>query len=185
MTRRFVLVDRDGTINAQVTDEYVLTPERMTLLPRAAQGLRMLAGVGSGLIVVSNQAPVARGWIDESELDAINARMLDLLQDEGVSVDGVYCCPHDDADACDCRKPEPGLLIRAGRDHGFDPANAFVIGDKESDILAGRRVGATTVLVLTGEGEAARTAGTRADHVAVDLPAAATIVGRLAREEAG
>jgi D-glycero-D-manno-heptose 1,7-bisphosphate phosphatase len=184
VTRRFVLVDRDGTLNVQVKGRYVLTTDQMELLPRAAFGLRMLAEAGFGLVVVSNQAPVARGWIDESELDAINARMLDLLQDEGVRLEGIYSCPHDDADACDCRKPEPGLLIRAATDHGFDPADAFLIGDKESDITAGRRVGATTVLVLTGEGETARAEGTRADHVASDLPSAAAVIARLVQEEA-
>jgi D-glycero-D-manno-heptose 1,7-bisphosphate phosphatase len=185
VTRRFVLLDRDGTINVQTKGEYILKPEQMELIPHASLGLRMLAEAGFGLIVISNQAPVARGWIDEAQLDVINARMLDLLQDDDVRLDGIHSCPHDAADGCDCRKPEPGLLIRAGADHGFDPADAFLIGDKESDILAGRRVGATTVLVLTGEGEETRSEGTRADHVANDLPAAASIIARLVQEDAG
>lgn len=182
MTKRFVLLDRDGTLNEQTEGSYVLAANQMALLPRTSLGLRMLAEAGFGLIVVSNQAPVARGWIDDAQLDAINARMLDLLQDDDVRLDGIYSCPHDVGDACGCRKPEPGLLLRAGADHGFDPADAFLIGDKESDILAGRRVGAATVLVLTGEGARTREEGSRADHIANDLPAAAAIIARLVQE---
>ena len=189
MTRRFVLVDRDGTINVQETGAYVLSPSDMELLPGAAEGLRLLQDAGLGLIVVSNQAPVARGWIDETELDRINARLLDLLDAEGVKIDGIYCCPHDTTDGCDCRKPAPGLLIRAAADHGFGLDQAFVVGDKGSDIEAGRRVGATTILVLTGEGRdtVVETSGTEIsgpDQIAADLPAAAAIIATLTRGEA-
>ena len=89
MTRRFVLVDRDGTLNVQLAGEYVLTPADMELLPGAAAGLKQLQSAGFGLIVVSNQAPVARGWIDEAELDRINARLLDLLDAEGAGADQI------------------------------------------------------------------------------------------------
>ena len=200
MTRRFVLVDRDGTLNVQETGQYVLSPSDMELLPGAAEGLRVLQDAGLGLIVVSNQAPVARGWIDEAELDRINARLLDLLDAEGVRIDGIYCCPHDAPDACDCRKPATGLLTRAAADQGFALTDAFVIGDKGSDIEAGRRVGATTILVLTGEGRdtVVETSGAEisggqspdeepggADQIAADLPAAAAaIIASLTRGEA-
>jgi D-glycero-D-manno-heptose 1,7-bisphosphate phosphatase len=183
VTPRFVLVDRDGTINVQQTGEYVLSPADMELLPGAAEGLGHLQRAGFGLIVVSNQAPVARGWIDEAELDRINARLLDLLDAEGVQVDGVYCCPHDAPDGCGCRKPAPGLLIQAAADHGFRLDEAFVVGDKGSDIEAGRRVGSTTILVLTGEGRETVAEGIAADQIASDLPAAAAIIATLAEEE--
>jgi D-glycero-D-manno-heptose 1,7-bisphosphate phosphatase len=184
VTRRFVLADRDGTINVQHAGEYVLSPGDMELLPGAAEGLRLLQTAGFGLIVVSNQAPVARGWIDEVELDRINARLLDLLDAEGVGIDGIYCCPHDAPDGCGCRKPAPGLLLQAAADHGFQLDKAFVVGDKGSDIEAGRRVGSTTVLVLTGDGREAVTESTGADQIASDLPAAAAIIAKLAEEEA-
>jgi D-glycero-D-manno-heptose 1,7-bisphosphate phosphatase len=184
MTRRFVLVDRDGTINVQHAGGYVLSPADMELLPGAAEGLGHLRNAGFGLIVVSNQAPVARGWIDETELDRINARLLDLLDAAGVQVDGIYCCPHDESDGCGCRKPAPGLLEQAASDHGFPLGDAFVVGDKASDIEAGRRVGATTILVLTGEGREAVTEGIAADQIASDLQAAAAIIATLAEEEA-
>jgi D-glycero-D-manno-heptose 1,7-bisphosphate phosphatase len=178
--RRFVFVDRDGTINVESPGDYVLSADDMRLLPGAADGLRRLCDAGLGVVVVSNQAPVARGWIGAGDLDAINHRMLELLADDGVTIDGVYCCPHDDGDGCDCRKPEPGLLLRAARELGFDPGRAFVVGDKGSDIEAGRRVGAVTILVRTGQGVAAEASGTVADVVAQDLVRAADIIAELA-----
>ena len=184
VSRRFVLVDRDGTLNVQRAGEYVLSPADMELLPGAAEGLARLQSAGFGLVVVSNQAPVARGWIDEAELDRINARLLDLLDAEGVRVDGIYCCPHDAPDGCGCRKPAPGLLVQAAADHGFRLDEAFVVGDKGSDIEAGRRVGATTILVLTGDGREAVTQDIGADQIASDLPAAAAVIATLAQEEA-
>jgi D-glycero-D-manno-heptose 1,7-bisphosphate phosphatase len=185
MTRRFVLVDRDGTLNVEHAGEYVLTPADMKLLPGAAAGLKQLQGAGFGLIVVSNQAPVARGWIDEAELDHINAKLLDLLEARGVHIDGIYCCPHDAPDGCDCRKPAPGLLMRASADHGFPLEDAFMVGDKGSDMEAGRRAGCTTILVLTGEGRAAAAEGAGADQVVSDLPAAAAVIATLAPEQTG
>lgn len=182
MTRRYAIVDRDGTINAQTRGAYVLAPDDVVLLPGAAEGLRGIADAGLGIVVVSNQAAVARGWITAEQLDRVNARLLELLAAEGVPVDGVYCCPHDDGDGCGCRKPQPGLLLQAAADQGFDVREAFLIGDKASDVEAGRRAGATTVLVRTGEGAGAEGAGPRPDHVAVDLVDAAAIIARLAGE---
>lgn len=181
VTRGWVLLDRDGTINRQTVGEYVLSPDDMVLLPGAAEGLRAIRDADIGMVVVSNQAPVARGWITPAQLTAVNDRLRDLLEAEGVRLDGIYCCPHDRGDGCSCRKPEPGLLLAAAAEQGFDAGDAFLVGDKPSDIEAGRRVGATTVLVLTGEGGQHLEAG--ADHVAADLPAAAAIIAGPAEEE--
>jgi D-glycero-D-manno-heptose 1,7-bisphosphate phosphatase len=182
VTRGRVLLDRDGTINRQTQGEYVVSPNGMVLLPGAAEGLRAMRDAGFGLAVVSNQAPVARGWITQAELGAVNDRLRALLKAEGVQLDGIYCCPHDRGDGCACRKPEPGLLLRAAADLGFDPRDAFLVGDKASDIEAGRRAGATTIRVLTDEGAEHR--GAPADHVVADLHAAAAIIAGHAEEEA-
>lgn len=181
MTREWVLLDRDGTINRQSQGEYVLTPDDVVLLPGAAAGLRAMRDAGAGLVVVSNQAPVARGWITERELGVINDRLRMLLAAEGVALDGLYSCPHDRGDGCPCRKPEPGLLTQAAADLDFDLPGAWLVGDKASDIEAGRRAGATTILVLTGEGTQHRDAG--ANHVVADLPAAAAIIAGHPHEE--
>jgi D-glycero-D-manno-heptose 1,7-bisphosphate phosphatase len=182
VSRSWVLLDRDGTINRQTKGAYVLSPDAMVLLPGAAEGLHAMRAAGFGLAVVSNQAPVARGWITQAELGAVNDRLRTLLEADGVELDGIYCCPHDRDDGCACRKPEPGLLLRAADELGFEPQDAVLVGDKGSDIEAGRRLGATTILVLTGEGAEHREAG--ADHVAADLPAAAAIIAGHANEEA-
>lgn len=182
MTRDWVLLDRDGTINRQSEGEYVLAPDDVVLLPGAATGLRAMRDAGAGLVVVSNQAPVARGWITQRQLGIINDRLRMLLEDEGVTLDGFYSCPHDRGDGCPCRKPEPGLLLQAAADLNFNLPGAWLVGDKASDIEAARRVGATTILVLTGEGAQHRSA--RADHVAADLPAAAAIIAGHAPEHA-
>jgi D-glycero-D-manno-heptose 1,7-bisphosphate phosphatase len=181
---RWALLDRDGTVLEQEVGTYVLSPDAVRLLPGAADGIRRLRAGGFGVAVVTNQAALGRGWIDREQLDAIHARMQQLLG-PGAHADAIYVCPHRPEDACDCRKPAPGLLRQAAREHGFVPAQATVIGDKPSDIEAGRAVGARTVLVLTGEGAASAAAGTRADHVVADLTDAAELLVSQHAREAG
>ena len=175
MTRRFVLVDRDGTINEEI--DHVLEPDQLRLIPGAASALRELRALGLGIVVVTNQSPIARGWLTPEELDAIHARLSELLAAEGVALDGVYACPHGPLDGCDCRKPGTGLATRAAAEHGFDLAESFVVGDHRSDVEMGRRVGARTFLVRTGHGrEELAKAEPFADHVVADLAEAATII---------
>ncbi len=181
---RYVLVDRDGTINAEIRGEYVLEAERMILMPGVAEGLRDLQQTGLRVAVVTNQSPVGRRWIDEHQLEEIHRRMLDLLAEAEVEIDGIYVCPHRPDEGCSCRKPQPELALRAAAELGFSSQEAFVVGDKDSDIEMGRRIGATTILVLTGQGRAALEKGVRPDHVAADLREAATIIRGLIEQEA-
>jgi D-glycero-D-manno-heptose 1,7-bisphosphate phosphatase len=175
MSRRFVLVDRDGTINEEV--DYVLEPGQLRLIPGAAAALRQLRELGLGIAVVTNQSPIGRGWLAPEELDRIHERLSDLLAAEGASVDGYYACPHAPGEGCDCRKPATGLAVRAASELGFDPAEAFVVGDHAGDVEMGRRVGARTILVRTGHGpdELAK-AAPFADHVVDDLAAAVAVI---------
>jgi D-glycero-D-manno-heptose 1,7-bisphosphate phosphatase len=176
MSRRFVLLDRDGTINEEV--DHLADPGAVRLLPGAGAALRDLRSAGLGLIVATNQANVGRGLLSMDRLDEIHARLFELLRAEGAEVDGVYVCPHAPEDRCPCRKPRPGLALRAAADHGFEPSEAFVVGDHAVDMGLGRVIGATTMLVRTGHGEAelAVGAGARADRVVADLPEAAEII---------
>lgn len=177
MSRRFVLADRDGTINEEISPEYVLSPDQLRLIPGAANSLRELRELGLGVVVVTNQSPVGRGWITPEELDAIHARLSELLAAEGASVDGYYACPHRPDQDCDCRKPRTGLATRAAAEHGFDPAEAFVVGDHRGDVEMGRRIGARTFLVCTGHGEReVSDAESFADHVVGDLAEATAII---------
>jgi D-glycero-D-manno-heptose 1,7-bisphosphate phosphatase len=111
------------------------------------------------LFVVTNQSGVARGMMTEQDVEAVNLRMLWLLGAEGVKIEGIYYCPHhpDATDLnygveCQCRKPKPGLLERAAREHDVDLSGSFMIGDSLRDLQAGRAAGAKSLLVLTGNG---------------------------------
>lgn len=148
--RRYVILDRDGTINEEV--EYLRDPAALRLLPGAVEGLRRLRRLCLGLVVVSNQSGIGRGYFSRAELDEVNARLIELLAIEGVKLDGIYCCPHSPDEACTCRKPLPGLVLEAAQNLGFDPAEGFMIGDKASDIALGKAVSSTTLLVRTGYG---------------------------------
>jgi D-glycero-D-manno-heptose 1,7-bisphosphate phosphatase len=178
MSRRFVVLDRDGTIIAE--RHYLSDPAQVELLPGAAEGLRRMAALGLGLIVVTNQSGVARGYFDLQRVDEIHARMRTLLAAEHVKLDGIYVCPHaPDAD-CTCRKPRAGLVLAAAAQLHFAPRECFVIGDKPCDIELGQALSATTILVRTGYGAEHEAAGSvRPDHVVDDLCAAAELIAPL------
>lgn len=172
--KRFVLIDRDGTLN--VEKNYLSDPDQLELIPGAGAALRRLRDAGFGIAVVTNQSGIARGYFDLTQLERVHSRLRDLLAAEGVAIDGVYLCPHGPDDDCRCRKPLPGMIEQAVAEHGFDPRAAVVIGDKEADVELGRGVGATAILVRTGYGRKTEAKGTRADHVADDLPAAVDFI---------
>lgn len=178
--RRFVLLDRDGTLIAE--RNYLACVEDVELLPGAAPGLRLLNQAGLGLAVVTNQSGLGRGYFDWAALDAIHARMTQLLADEDVTLAGIYVCPHVPDDGCACRKPQPGLAHRAAAELHFELAASFVIGDKPCDIELGRRLGAVTFLVRTGYGAHWEREGLRADYTVDDVLAAAQIIVGLASE---
>lgn len=132
-------MDRDGTLIRDVV--YPADPEAVELLPGAVAGLHTLRDMGFALVVVSNQSGVGRGLIRNDQAAAVHERVVELLQREGLRLDGWYYCPHAPEEGCDCRKPSPGLITRASADLGIDPTRSYVIGDKESDMELARRVG--------------------------------------------
>ncbi len=121
----------------------------MVLLPGVVQGLHHLQAMGFGLIVLTNQSGVARGYFNETQVTAVHARLRARLMAEGVRLDDFYFCPHGPDDHCPCRKPRQGLLNQARRDHNFDSGEAYMVGDKESDIAMGKMAGMRTFLVRT------------------------------------
>lgn len=155
--RAAVFLDRDGVLTRE--DEWVLRPEQVELLPGAAAGVRALNEARIPTIVVTNQSAVARGWIDESGLARIHARLHELLALESAHVDAIYACTHHPTEGvgllrrtCDCRKPEPGLLLRAAHEQAIDLAQSWMVGDAARDMQAGRAAGTRTALVLCGKG---------------------------------
>jgi histidinol-phosphate phosphatase family protein len=150
------------------------------LLSGAASGLNRLSVLGFGLAVITNQSAIGRGYINETRLDKIHERFHELLKEAKVLLDGIYFCPHLPEDNCECRKPKTGLIHRAARELGFDLRDCYVIGDKDCDIEMGKRVGATTFLVLTGYGKETIEKGiSQPDFVANDLDEVAGIIERL------
>ena len=176
--RRFVVLDRDGVI---ITERHYLSdPQRVTLIHGAARGLRQMREMGLGLIVVTNQSAIGRALFDRERLDLIHRRLHDLLEAQGVHLDGIYSCPHTPEDNCRCRKPQPGLVELAAQELDFDPRASFVIGDKVCDIELGQQVGATTFLVRTGYGAQVAAEGiVTPDYVVDDLRDAAQVIRRL------
>jgi D-glycero-D-manno-heptose 1,7-bisphosphate phosphatase len=172
---RWVFLDRDGTLNVKPPDgEYVERPEALELLPGAAEAVRALNRAGLWTGVVTNQRGVALGRMSAEDLDSVHRRLRHLLHLEGASVDAIYACPHQ-IGACTCRKPHPGLLLRARGEHpALDFAHAAIVGDSSSDVQAGRRLGLRTVLI--SEAKSDRAAVCDADHVVRDLVQAASIL---------
>lgn len=176
-TSRVVFLDRDGTIN--VEKQYLGDPDELELLPNAAAAIRRLRYLGFKVVIITNQSGVSRGYFDRDTLDAIHHRLIALLTNEGTTVDGIYVCPHSPEDGCECRKPKPGLIHRAAQDFHIDTRDAFVVGDKDIDIEAGRRAGAKTLLVRTGYGEQALACDeAHADYVTANLMEAAQVIER-------
>ena len=179
MSRRFVLLDRDGTITEEIG--YVLDPSELRLLPSTGAALRRLRELGLGVAAISNQSPIGRGLLSPETLDAIHARLAELLEAEGIALDGIYVCPHVPDAGCHCRKPRPGLALRAAAELGFDPDQAIVVGDHASDMGLARAIGATGILVRTGHGEEELERGARAEADAVvdHLGEAAELIAEL------
>lgn len=178
MSKRYILLDRDGTII--VDKHYLSEPAGVELLPGAATGLKKMQDLGFGLAVLTNQSGVGRGYYDIASVHACNARMVELLEAHGVTIAGVYHCPHAPEDGCDCRKPAPGLMNQAVDALGFDSRDAIMIGDKQADMGVGHTSGATTILVRTGKGAAhEERCRDLADYVVDDLEAAAEVVAKI------
>jgi len=176
--RKFVLLDRDGTINEECY--YLSDPAQISLIPGAVEGLRQLMALGLGLVVITNQSAIGRGFFDEHRLTWIHKRLCDLLGAQGVILDGIYFCPHTPEDGCSCRKPRTGLIERAAQELGFDPRESFVIGDKPCDVEMGQQVGATSILVRTGYGAQVESREeVAANYIVDDLRAAAGIIRTL------
>lgn len=143
-----VFLDRDGVINKRFPDvEYVCDPSQFELLPGVGEALRTLQDLGYRLVVVTNQRGIGRGFMTENDLARVHEKMERELKGYGVSLSAIYFCPHDVDAKCPCRKPEPGMILSAVRDLKIDLAASYMIGDSDSDTLAGRRAGARTVRV--------------------------------------
>jgi D-glycero-D-manno-heptose 1,7-bisphosphate phosphatase len=173
--RPAVFLDRDGTISEEVG--YLNDVRSFRMFPYTAAAIRRLNDADLPVIVVTNQSGVAHGFFPESMVETVHDVMTRQLADAGAHLNAIYYCPHALEDDCDCRKPKPGLLQRAVREHAVDLRRSFVVGDRYGDIELAHGSGGRGILVRTGYGEEdLRQNGAawprQPDHVANDLAAA-------------
>jgi len=183
---RAVFLDRDGVIT-QEPPYYAHKLSELALLPKSADAIRLLNENGFLVVVACNQAGIAHGYYREEDAISFNQAMKDNLAREGARIDAVYYCPHHPQARieryrvnCNCRKPEPGMLTRAGKELNLDLKQSFMVGDKLSDIEAGKRAGCKTIMVRTGQGaEELKRNQIECDYVADDLYNAVEHILRL------
>jgi D-glycero-D-manno-heptose 1,7-bisphosphate phosphatase len=153
-----VFLDRDGVLNED--RGYVHRWEDFSFLPGVIEALRQLQHKGYLLVVITNQSAVARGLCAEADVLALHERMRAFLRERGIELAGIYHCPHhpqgsvsDYAIACACRKPEPGMILRAAQAHGIDLSRSLLVGDKISDLEAGRAAGIPSLYLVVPPGQ--------------------------------
>jgi D-glycero-D-manno-heptose 1,7-bisphosphate phosphatase len=174
MRYRTIFLDRDGTINSRPPKgQYVTSPDQLSLLPGAALAIAALNAAGLRVILVTNQRWLSGPSGSLATYNDIHARLERLLATEGASLDAAFHCPHAPF-SCGCRKPLPGMLQRAARAYRLDLAEAVMIGDSETDVMAGRAAGTATILLHNGTDAA----NSSADAVASDLLAAVRLILR-------
>lgn len=177
--RRAVFLDRDGTIVHEVN--YLCRPEDTELLPGAGQAIAELRRAGFAVVVISNQSGVARGYFTLDDLAEVQDELSRQLAAHDASIDGWYNCVHHPKgevdqfrSVCDCRKPEPGLILRAVKEMDLELTGSFMIGDRLRDVACGNAAGVTSILVRSGQDDGEPTEDIqRPDYVAEDLAKAA------------
>ena len=165
-----VFVDRDGTIMENC--DYCSDPKDVKIFPGVPDALRRLKSKGFKLVIVTNQSGIGRGLITVEQYRAVEAEVLRQLG-AGL-IDATYFCPDVPGQHSSCRKPAPGMIVEATRQHQIDLTRSFLIGDKEIDVECGRKAGVRTIRVKTGPER--EMAGSLADWITKDVPAAAEII---------
>ena len=158
------MLDRDGVIN-QESDAFIKHPEEWFPVPGSLEAIAELFRCGYRIIVITNQSGIARGLLDLETLEKIHRKMHEAADRCGAKIDAVYFCPHGPEDACDCRKPKPGLLQQFASEYRISLENIPFVGDSYRDIQAGLAVGARPFLVKTGKGRR-----TLAAHPEISVP---------------
>jgi D-glycero-D-manno-heptose 1,7-bisphosphate phosphatase len=170
-----LFIDRDGVINKDpggwTKTNYVTNWKDFHFVPGTLQALKILKEKDIKAIIASNQGGVNKGLYTRAELSKVNSLMLKEIEKSGGAIEEVFYCIHKDEDNCECRKPKPGMLESAARKHGIDPKTTYFIGDAPKDIMAGKRIGCGTILVLSGKSSRKDIEGwqEKPDHVFKDL----------------
>lgn len=168
MTKKLVILDRDGVINFD-SPGYIKSPEEWVPIPGSIEAIARLHRQGFRVYVATNQAGIARGKLTESDLRSIHARMLDEVRAAGGQIAGIEYCPHHPDDHCTCRKPAPGMLLAIERESGIPLKGQPYVGDSLKDIRAAEAAGCAPILVLTGNGAETARFNRRVAGVFADL----------------
>jgi histidinol-phosphate phosphatase family protein len=168
---RAVFLDRDATIVYGIPKyNHVDNIDKVELLPKSLEAMRLLASLDYGVFLVTNQAGMAKGLISPTDFQNINNKVLDLIEPSGIKIIKTYVCPHAVDGGCECRKPKPKLLLDAAQEYNIDLNFSYIVGDRVSDVQTGINAGAKTILVKTGDpnvesGQATYTAPTLLEAV--------------------
>ena len=152
---KLVILDRDGVINHD-SDQYIKSPDEWKPIPGSLAAIARLNQAGYRVVVASNQSGIGRGLFETDTMIAIHDKMLKALAQVGGRVDAIFFCPHTNADNCDCRKPKPGMLLRAARELGIDLAQSWMVGDRWRDVDCGHAAGCRTIFIDYGYAETLR-----------------------------
>ena len=150
--KKAIFLDRDGVINKEIG--YLSDPNKFELIEGVLKALKIFRQKEFLLIIITNQAGIARGYYTEETLSEIHKRMISLLKENDIALDDIYFCPHHPelTGPCDCRKPNPGMILKAKNTHNIDLQSSYMVGDTLNDIKTGLNAKCKTVLVLTGYG---------------------------------
>lgn len=177
VSRPAVFLDRDGTINRDI--QYLHQPEKLQLIPGAAEGLKILQDSGYRLIIITNQPGIGLGYYTVEDFFAVNLEMFKQLSRKGVWIDKVYFCPHSASERCECRKPGQALIRRAREESDIDLKNSFFIGDRLTDIKTGNLAGMKTILVGSTDIRDPADSEGKPDYRCKDLQEAARYIRNL------
>jgi D-glycero-D-manno-heptose 1,7-bisphosphate phosphatase len=157
MAKGAVFLDRDGTINEEMG--YINHPSRFIIFPYVAESIRFFNELGLKVVVVTNQSGVARGYFSESLVKKLHEELREKMKEEGAIIDAIYYCPHHPQEGqvkykidCSCRKPKPGMILKAVKDHEIDLSRSYMVGDRYKDIIFARNLKLKSGFVLTGYG---------------------------------
>jgi len=177
-----VFLDRDGVINRNIDGDYVRCWQDFEFLPGSREAIQRLLRENTPVIVICNQACIGKGLVSDATVQEIHHRLVAQTRVADKRILAVYYCPHRAEDGCQCRKPQPGMLLQAAADWNLDLTRCYVVGDAISDIEAGAAVGCTTFLVKTGRGSKAlqerRNWKAQPDFIVEDLAQAVEIILR-------
>ncbi len=165
--------------------KYCADPALVQLIPGAAEGLRSLREAGYRVVIVTNQSGIGRGYFDTETLERVNSRLREELRREGADYDALYYCPHAPEEDCQCRKPKPGLLLKAASELNIDLASSYTLGDRDLDVGAGKAAGTKTILVSRTDHPDDSASNRPPDFVASNLADAAKFILSRTRSRDG